>query len=75
MFSLNPYTIIIDENQEKVEWGRGEKREAVYFFQYTRHGKRRGIKRSDTQGNTSVQTACRVQDPGAISALRHLYSS
>jgi hypothetical protein len=43
---------------------RGEKRrEVVYFFQYTRHGKRRGIERSDTQENTSVQTACRVLGP------------
>jgi hypothetical protein len=44
LFSLNPYAIILDENQERVE--RGEKRRekrGVYFFQYTCHGKRRGI--------------------------------
>jgi hypothetical protein len=41
-FSLNPYAIIFDENQERVERG-AKRRGAVYFFQYTRHGKRRGI--------------------------------
>jgi hypothetical protein len=32
----------------------------VHFFQYTRHGNRRGTERSDTQKNTSAQVTCRV---------------
>ena len=32
LVSLNPYAIIIDENQERVEWRREERREVVYFF-------------------------------------------
>jgi hypothetical protein len=40
--SLSIHTpFIIDENQERVEWG--ERAEVVIFFQYTCHGKRRGI--------------------------------
>jgi hypothetical protein len=44
-FSPNPYSIVIGGNQERVERKRRRKgrREAVYFFQHTRHGKRRGI--------------------------------
>jgi hypothetical protein len=61
-FSLNPYAIVIDKNQERVEWGE-KSREVIYFFQFTRHGKRWGIKRSDTQENTSAQTICRVPRP------------
>jgi hypothetical protein len=62
MFSLNPHAIVIDKNQERVE--RGEKRrEVIYFFQFTRHGKRRGIERSNTQENTSAQTIYRVPRP------------
>jgi hypothetical protein len=47
------------ENQERVEWGE-KRRGVVYFFQYTRHGKRWGIKRSVTEKIMSTQTACRV---------------
>jgi hypothetical protein len=37
-------------------WNRGEKRrEVVYFFQSTCHGKRRAIGRSDTQETTCAQ--------------------
>jgi hypothetical protein len=35
----------------------------VYFFHSTRHGKRRGIERSDTQESMSAQTTCRVPRP------------
>jgi hypothetical protein len=45
-----------------VEWG-DKRREVVYFFQYTRHGKRQGIERSNTQENTSAQMTCRVPRP------------
>jgi hypothetical protein len=35
---------------------RKERREAVYFFQYTRHGKRRGIvEKRHTKEGTSIQ--------------------
>jgi hypothetical protein len=69
-FSLNPYAIIIDESQERVE--RGEKRrEAVYFFQYIRHGMRRGIERSDTQESTVPKRLVGYHDLGALNALRH----
>jgi hypothetical protein len=29
LFSLNPYAIVIDENQERVEWGRREVRWSI----------------------------------------------
>jgi hypothetical protein len=68
--SLNPYTIIIDKNQERVERGREEK-EGGLFFQSTCHGKRRGIERSDTQENMSAQLLVGYHDLVALNALRH----
>ena len=51
---------------------RGEKRrEVVYFFQSTRHGKRQGIEKSDTQENMSAQLLVGYHDLGAPNALRH----
>jgi hypothetical protein len=35
----------------------------VVYFQYTCHGKRRGIERRDTQRNTRAQMTCRVPRP------------
>jgi hypothetical protein len=41
MFSLNPYAIIIDENQERVEWGEkkrgGQLLPILASWQETRH--------------------------------------
>ena len=45
--SLNPYTIIIDENQERVEWGREEKGGGLLLPIHT-PWKRRGNERSNT---------------------------
>ena len=70
MVSLNPSTIIIDKNQERVKWGKEEKGGGL-LFQSTRPGKRRGIKRSDTQENTSAQLLVGYHDLGALNALRH----
>jgi hypothetical protein len=67
--SLNLYTIIIDENQEKVERGREEK-EGGLFFQSTCHGKRRGIERSDTQENTKCPTTYRVPRPSCTKCTK-----
>jgi hypothetical protein len=44
--SPNPYAIMLDESQERVEQEREEK-EVVYPFQSTRHRKRQGIRKSD----------------------------
>jgi hypothetical protein len=41
-------------------WNGEKRREVVNFFQYTRHGKRRGIGREQQTKNTSVQVTCRV---------------
>ena len=48
-----------------------KRREVVYFFQSTRHGKRQGIERSDTQENMSAQLLVGYHDLGALNALRH----
>jgi hypothetical protein len=50
--------------------GSEEKREVVYFFQYTRHGKRRGIEGNDTRKDTSVpERLVEYHDLGALNAL------
>jgi len=46
--------------REPREGGTKRKRRVVYSFQYSCHGKRRGIKGSDTQQITSAQATCRV---------------
>ena len=45
--STNPYAIIIDENQERVEWGREEKGGSLLLPIHT-PWKEKGIERSDT---------------------------
>jgi hypothetical protein len=51
----------------------GEKRrEVVYLFQYTCHGKRRGIEGSDTHNRTQVpKQLVGYHSLGALNALRH----
>ena len=68
--SLNPYAIIIDENQERVEWGR-EGKGGGLLLSIHMHGKRRAIERSDTQENMSSQLLVGYHDLGALNALRH----
>jgi hypothetical protein len=52
-FSLNPYAIIIDENQERVE--QGEKRRGWSTSSNTHvMAKDEAMERSDTQKNTSA---------------------
>jgi hypothetical protein len=41
-------------------WNGEKRREVVNFFQYTCHGKRRGIRREQHIKNTSVQVTCRL---------------
>jgi hypothetical protein len=47
-YSLNPYAIIFDENQERVEWGREEQRWSTspntHVTAKTRHRKKRHAK-------------------------------
>ena len=53
-------------------WNGGEKRrEVVYSFQSTCHGKRQGIKKSIIQENMSAQLLVGYHDLGALDALRH----
>jgi hypothetical protein len=51
---LNPYAIVIDENQERVERGekKKKKREVVYFFPHTCHGKKARHQRGATRERT-----------------------
>jgi hypothetical protein len=61
-YSLNPYAIIFDENQERVEWGREEQRRSTSPNTHIM-AKDEASERSDTQKNTSAQTTCRVPRP------------
>jgi hypothetical protein len=73
---LNPYAIVIDENRERVERGekKRKKREAVYFFQHTCHGKMVRHQSGATRKRTQTLTLpIGYHDLGALNALRHLY--
>jgi hypothetical protein len=60
--SLNPYAIIFDENQERVERGREEQRWSTSPNTHIT-AKDEASERSDTQKNMSAQTTCRVPRP------------
>ena len=68
--SLNPYAIVVGESQERLEQ-REKKRGVVYFFPSTRHGKRRGIRKSDTQRTRVLKLLVGYHSLGALNALRH----
>ena len=61
---------MIDESQERVEQ-REKKRGVVYSFQSTRHGKRRGIRKSDAQRKRVLKLLIGYHDLGTLNALRH----